>query len=96
MVEIRRTEAFGRWLSSLRDMKGRARIEARLARAAFGYLGDVASVGEGVLEMRIHSGPGYRVYFTMRSGTLIVLLAGGDKSSQRSEIRLAIRLRKEL
>lgn len=92
MIELRQTERFARWLDGLRDLRGRARIQARIERLAAGHPGDVAPVGEGVSEMRIDVGPGYRVYFTRRGRTVIVLLAGGDKQTQGADIRAALRL----
>ena len=78
MVEIRQTEAYARWFRRLRDRQARVRIDNRIRRMSLGNLGDVRPVGEGVSEVRIDYGPGYRVYFMHRGGTLIVLLAGGD------------------
>jgi len=88
-IEVRKTDIFARWLDSLRDLRGRARILARLERLAGGNPGDVQPVGEGVSEMRIDTGPGYRVYFLRRGMKLIILLAGGDKSTQGSDIHKA-------
>ena len=96
MPTIRQTAQFNEWLRGLRDARGRAKIQARLDRLALGNAGDVAPVGEGVSELRIHFGPGYRVYFTRRGEDLIVLLAGGDKSSQHSDIKFAQVLAKNL
>jgi len=92
MMEVRKTAAFSDWMANLRDQRARARIAARIDRLAFGNPGDVASVGEGVSELRIHSGPGYRVYFVRRGETLVVLLCGGDKSTQTRDIKIAKRL----
>lgn len=86
MYTILRTEEFDAWLKKLRDPKGKARILARLRSAEFGNIGDVKFVGDGVNEMRIHVGPGYRVYFIRRGTQLILLLLGGDKSSQHRDI----------
>ena len=88
-VLIQQTGAFARWLQGLRDAAGRAAIVARLTRAERGHFGDVRSVGGGVSEMRVHRGPGYRVYFTWRGDALVLLLCGGDKGSQRRDIRNA-------
>lgn len=89
MVEVRTTEVFERWLRDLRDIKGRVRILARIDRLALGNPGDMKSVGGGVLEMRIDVGPGYRVYLTKRADVLVMLLCGGDKSSQARDITAA-------
>lgn len=96
MTELRQTERFARWLDGLRDLRGRARIQARIERLAAGHPGDVAPVGEGVSEMRIDVGPGYRVYFTRRGRTVIVLLAGGNKQTQAADIRAALQLARGL
>jgi putative addiction module killer protein len=92
MIEIRKTEKYARWLDGLRDIKARARIQARIERLAAGNAGDVKPVGEGVSELRIDYGPGYRVYFTKRGRELVILLAGGDKSTQAGDIKTALRL----
>ena len=89
MYTILRTDEFDGWLSKLRDAKGKARIAARIRSAEMGNLGDVEPVGEGISEMRIHYGPGYRVYFKKKGKVLIVLLLGGDKSSQSRDIKKA-------
>lgn len=91
-----RTDVFANWLSGLKDTAGRARILVRIRSAEAGNFGDCESVGEGVSEMRIHTGPGYRVYFTRRGETVYLLLAGGDKSSQKRDIVLAKKLAREL
>jgi putative addiction module killer protein len=96
MIEIRKTEAFVKWLDGLRDIRARSRVLARIERLIAGNPGDVKPVGEGVSELRIDYGPGYRVYFVRRGQTLIVLLAGGDKSTQTKDIRTAIRLARNL
>jgi putative addiction module killer protein len=96
MIEIRKTEPFVKWLDSLRDIKARSRVLARIERLAAGNPGDVKPVGEGVSELRIDYGSGYRVYFVKRGQTVIVLLAGGDKSTQAKDIKAAIRLAKNL
>ena len=92
MVEVRRTDVFAEWLDGLRDIRGRARVQARIERLAMGNPGDVRPVGEGVSELRIDYGPGYRVYFTRRGRELVILLAGGDKSTQAKDIRTALHL----
>jgi len=96
MAEIRKTALFARWIDDLRDLQARARIQARIERFALGNPGDVESVGEGVSELRINYGPGYRVYFKKRGRELIVLLAGGDKSTQAKDIKTALRLARNL
>ena len=96
MNEFLRTEDFDEWLRALRDPVGKARILARLRSASQGNFGDCEPVGEGVSEMRIHAGPGYRVYFTRRGRTVYLLLCGGDKSSQQKDIRRAKELAAQL
>lgn len=96
MVEIRKTDAFAEWIDTLRDIQGRARVQARIERLAAGNPGDVEPVGEGVSELRINYGPGYRVYFKRRGRELIILLAGGDKSTQARDIKAALRLARNL
>lgn len=95
-MEIRKTHDFSRWLDALADLQARARVQARIERLAAGNAGDVKPVGEGVSEMRIDVGPGYRVYFTKQGRQLVILLAGGSKDSQARDIRLALRLAKNL
>ena len=89
MIEVRETERFSEWLKGLRDQVARARIAVRIRRLAFGNPGDVRPVGEGVSELRVNHGPGYRVYFTRRGEVLIVLLCGGGKRTQARDIRTA-------
>ena len=96
MKAIRQTEAFSEWLRNLSDARARARIAARIDRLALGNPGDVAPVGEGISEMRIHYGPGYRVYFVQRGAAMVILLCGGDKSTQVGDIRTAKQLASEL
>ncbi|RON08730.1 addiction module antitoxin RelB [Pseudomonas brassicacearum] len=93
---IQQTKYFAHWLVSVRDIRARIAIARRIDRATTGNLGDVKPVGEGVSEMRVDVGAGYRVYFTMRGGVVVVLLAGGDKSTQPADIRQAKRLAKEV
>jgi putative addiction module killer protein len=90
------TPEFEQWLERLRDAKGKARILARLDSAALGNFGDCQSVGDGVSEMRIHFGPGYRVYFTRHGTFVYVLLIGGDKSTQKRDIKRALTMAREL
>jgi putative addiction module killer protein len=94
--EIRKTDTYARWLDSLRDIHARARVLARVERLAAGNPGDVKPVGEGLSELRIDYGPGYRVYFTMRGRTVLILLAGGDKRTQATDIKTALRLARNL
>jgi putative addiction module killer protein len=89
VVEIIRSATFDKWLSGLKDARGRARVLVRIDRLALGNPGDVRPVGVGISEMRIDFGPGYRVYFMRRGQLLIVVLAGGDKSTQASDIATA-------
>jgi len=96
MKEMRQTELFSEWLRNLSDGRARARIAARIDRLALGNPGDVGPVGEGISEMRVHYGPGYRVYFVQRGAALVVLLCGGDKSTQAGDIRKAKQLVSEL
>jgi putative addiction module killer protein len=96
MMEIRKTELFAKWLDNLRDIKAKARVLVRIERLAMGNAGDIKPVGEGISEMRIDYGPGYRVYFMKRGSELIILLAGGDKGSQTSDIKVATRLARDL
>jgi putative addiction module killer protein len=95
-LEVRQTERYAKWFAGLRDRLARARIDARIRRLALGNPGDVRPVGEGVSELRIHYGPGYRVYFVQRSGKVVILLAGGDKRTQDSDIKFAIELARGL
>lgn len=95
-IEIRQTEHYARWFASLRDRMTRARIDIRIRRMSLGNLGDVKPVGEGVSELRIDHGPGYRIYFVQRGAQLVVLLAGGDKSSQSRDIATAHEMAKML
>ena len=96
VMEIRKTDVFAEWLDGLRDLRARARIQARIERLAMGDPGDVRPVGEGVSELRLAYGPGYRVYYKKRGRRLIILLAGGDKSSQAKDIKAALRLARGL
>ena len=96
MIEIRKTDAFAEWLDGLQDIRARARILVRIERLAAGNPGDVRPVGEGVSEMRIDYGPGYRVYFRKIGQRVIIILAGGDKESQSKDIKIALRLSRNL
>jgi putative addiction module killer protein len=96
MTDIRKTEAFAKWLDGLDDIRGRARVLARIERLASGNPGDAAPVGEGVSELRISYGPGYRVYYKQVGGSLVILLAGGDKHTQAKDIKTALRLARNL
>jgi putative addiction module killer protein len=96
MVQIRKTDVYVKWLDGLKDIRARARILARVERLAAGNPGDVRPVGQGVSELRIDYGPGYRVYFTRQGKQIVILLAGGDKRSQPADIRKAIRLASNL
>jgi putative addiction module killer protein len=89
MIEVRQTAVFSSWMFKLRDRKARAKIAIRIDRLIAGNVGDAQSVGNGVSELRIHYGPGYRVYFTRRRQTLVILLCGGDKSTQAKDIKTA-------
>jgi putative addiction module killer protein len=89
MVEVFKSETFDRWFGGLRDVRAKARIEVRIRRLSLGNPGDVKPVGGGVSEMRIDYGPGYRIYFMQQGALIVVLLCGGDKSSQDRDIALA-------
>lgn len=91
-----RSEEFDAWLSALKDKLGRARIIHRIRSAEHGNFGDCEPVGEGVSEMRIHFGPGYRVYYTRRGEVIYLLLLGGDKSTQKRDIKRAIEMARAL
>jgi putative addiction module killer protein len=95
-MEVRKTEIFAKWLDGLSDIQTRSRILARIERLADGNPGDVKPVGEGISELRIDYGPGYRVYYLLRRRELVILLAGGDKRTQARDINRAIRLAKYL
>lgn len=95
-MEVRKTDAFAEWLDGLRDIQARARVQARIERLAAGNPGDVEPVGEAVSELRINYGPGYRVYFKQRGRQIIILLAGGDKSTQAKDIKAALLLARHL
>jgi putative addiction module killer protein len=96
MIEIRETEIYSQWFKSLRNRQAKARIDIRIRRLSMGNPGDVKPVGQGVSELRIDYGPGYRVYFIQRGETLIILLAGGDKRTQERDIKTALDLAQDL
>jgi putative addiction module killer protein len=96
MIEVRQTEEYSEWFANLRDKQARARINARIRRLSLGNPGDVKPVGEGVSELRIDYGPGYRVYFLQRGREVVILLAGGDKRTQQKDIQKALELVRNL
>jgi putative addiction module killer protein len=96
MIEVRQTHEFFEWFKRLRDRQARARINTRIRRLSLGNPGDMKPVGEGVSELRIDYGPGYRVYFVQRGERLVILLAGGDKRTQNRDIKTALELAREL
>ena len=96
MIEVRQTEVYARWIANLGDDRARARIEVRIYRLSLGNPGDAKSVGEGVNELRIDYGPGYRVYFTRRGAAVVILLCGGDKRTQSKDIATAKALAQQL
>jgi putative addiction module killer protein len=96
VIEIRETQEFSTWLESLRDARARTRVQARILRLRYGNPGDVKPVGEGVSEMRIDYGPGYRVYYLKRGALLVILLAGGAKPTQDKDIKTALKLARML
>ena len=96
MIEIKTTDVFDKWLTDLKDRKAKARIQARIDRVETGNFGDVSPVGEGVSELRIFYGPGYRVYFVKQNSVVVILLSGGDKSSQQADIAKAKEFAKQL
>ena len=95
MIEVRRTDEFRDWLKGLKDIRAAARVEIRIARVEAGNLGDVKFF-DGIGELRIDYGPGYRVYFVQRGKVLVILLCGGDKSSQKADIKKALAMAKEV
>ena len=96
MIEIKQTETYYKWEHKLKDQRAKAAIAARVFRLANGLLGDVSPVGQGISELRIHYGPGYRIYFKQNGNEIVILLCGGDKSTQSKDIETAKKLAKEL
>ena len=96
VLEIRQSDTYAKWFRRLRDRQARARINLRIRRLSLGNPGDVRPVGEGVSELRIDYGPGYRIYFVQHGQTVVVLLAGGDKRTQDRDIKTALELAREL
>lgn len=96
MLNVRQTNAFSSWLRSLRDQRARQKIVVRLQRMKFGHFGDVEAVGQGVSELRIHEGKGYRVYFRQQGSEVILRLCGCDKKSQQKDIAMAYRMSREI
>ncbi|MEA3418956.1 MAG: type II toxin-antitoxin system RelE/ParE family toxin [Campylobacterota bacterium] len=96
MYEIKLTKIFSQWILKLKDMKGRIAVARRIERMEHGNFGDVKSVGTYISELRIQTGPGYRIYFTKREEQIIILLVGGDKSTQQKDIEKAKKLLKEI
>ena len=95
MIELKQTETFRKWRTRLKDERAKVLIASRLDRLAFGHTGDAKPVGQGISELRIHYGPGYRIYFHRREDTIIVLLCGGNKSTQAKDVKTAKRLAEE-
>ena len=96
MLQIRKTNVYAEWIDNLRDLQGRARILVRVERLASGNPGDVKAISGGVSELRVHFGPGYRLYFSQRGDDIVILLAGGDKRTQTRDIQTALQLAKNL
>jgi putative addiction module killer protein len=96
MIEIRQTETYRNWFDSLKDRNARMRIDIRIRRISLGNFGDVKPVGEGVSEIKIDYGPGYRIYFVQKKNTIIILLSGGDKATQSRDIQKAHELAQRL
>jgi putative addiction module killer protein len=96
MIEVRKTTIFTKWFESLKDRRAKARIQVRIDRVEMGHFGDVEPVGEGVSELRIFYGPGYRVYFVQPDAAVVILLSGGDKDSQQADIVKAKEIAKQL
>lgn len=96
MIQIKSTKVFKEWLDDLKDLRARAKIQTRIKRLQLGNFGDVKAVGEGISELRITEGKGYRVYLKNQNGVIVILLCGGDKSTQENDIKKAKTLAKEL
>ncbi|MGK9339896.1 type II toxin-antitoxin system RelE/ParE family toxin [Sinorhizobium meliloti] len=96
MIEVRETDAFSTWFKKLRDPNAKAKVLVRVRRLSLGLSGDVEPVGEGVSELKIHYGPGYRIYIMKRGDALVILLGGGDKSTQAADIKAAKKLAGEI
>ncbi|TXI87776.1 MAG: type II toxin-antitoxin system RelE/ParE family toxin [Cupriavidus sp.] len=96
MIEVRQTIHYATWFNDLRDVRAKAKIDVRIRRLSLGNFGDIKPVGDGVSELRIDYGPGYRVYLTQRGPVVVILLMGGDKSSQKRDIRDAKEIAKEV
>jgi putative addiction module killer protein len=96
MIEIRKTDVFAKWVDGLQDIRARARVLVRIERLATGNPGNVASVGEGVSELKINYGPGYRIYYKQFGEQLVILLVGGNKNTQAKDIKIALRLARNL
>jgi len=96
MIEIRETDVYHEWFGTIKDKRAKARIDVRIRRVSLGNFGDVKPVGKGVSELRIDYGPGYRVYFTQHGNTLVILLCGGEKSTQSKDIQQAHELAQAL
>ena len=96
MIEVRTTAIYMKWFESLKDRKAKARIQARIDRIEMGHFGDAAPVGEGVSELRIFHGPGYRVYFVQAGDVVVILLSGGDKSTQHADITRAKEIARQI
>ena len=96
MLEVRQTSVYSEWFADLRDRTAKTRIDIRIRRLSLGNPGDVKPIGEGVSELRVDHGPGYRVFFIQKAEVYVVLLAGGDKSTQENDIRNAKALAREL
>jgi putative addiction module killer protein len=96
MFEVRKTDEFDRWLSALADQQAIAKIVSRIERLGLGNAGDVKPVGEGISEMRLPHGPGYRIYYKQTGKMIVVILCGGDKSTQESDIKRAKQIAKQL